>query len=62
MQAEILPEKLMSDTMKSLNFGYELMKYVNINRLTLDNQLCSDYSLSKCEMSSLLESQQPLLM
>lgn len=38
VQSELLLEKLMIDTMKPLNFGYELMKYVNINRLILDSK------------------------
>lgn len=42
-QSELLLEKLIIDAMKSFNFGYELMKYVNINRLLLENnQLYSD--------------------
>lgn len=48
VQSKLLFEKLMIDTMKSFNSGYELMKYVNINRLLFDNnQVLSDWGCLK---------------
>lgn len=42
-QSEPRLGKLMIDTIKPLNFGYELIQYVNINRLvSVNSRLFSD--------------------
>lgn len=62
----VLLDKLMIDAMESLNLGYELIKYVNINRLFLDDKVyCKEKQCCLLDINStisLLESQQPLLM